>query len=824
MRAERLHRRHYPAISQFGMSRNEAQTRTELIDVALEKRGWKSVDIRLEVTAAPVDIIEGRGYRRPRGRADYVLCRPLTPGTAALPLAIIEAKREGLPPEHGLQQGRGYCIGALHHVPFVFASNGHLFVEYDEATWLTSDERPLSDFPTPEKLTARYLAARGLTGTGAELAFLTTDYAQGRDSLRYYQDAAIRSALEQIIRARVEKRTPKVLLSLATGAGKTRLAAALLRRLFDAGLLAKALFVCDRTELRDNGLGDFQQAFGNDAAEVDTAHPQKNARVLIATYQTLDHEQGDAAFFQRHYPPGFFDVIVIDECHRSEWSQWHYILESNANAVQVGLTATPRQLRLPENADAATLAKLEEEKRLLGDNHRYFGEPAYEYPYHQGVADGYLAPAELETYEVFHDAHTQSERVRGVARGDLQERRLTDALTGAVLTPEAVPAQSRASALEQWIIMPRRVALMCEHLFARLIATSGGDASPEQKTIIFCQGDAHADAVTKELNNLYAHWCREHGRRRVATFAFKCMASVNGQQLIPDFRSRQRSHFIATTKELLSTGVNVPCVRNIVFFRFLESAILFHQMIGRGTRIDEVNGKLMFRIFDYTDATTLFGTDFLTPPPPPEPTEPPEPPPTPPPPRPRVRARGGSFDVRDTGNFNLLAVDGRLHRVTPQQYREKLIAELVALAPSLADFRSRWLDREQRHDLLTQLTAQGLQTAKLREGLDFAAYDDFDLLAALAYGIEPRTRAQRTATLVAEESERPAWLLHLPPPSARVIRAIARQFERGGTDALETQELWRTGEVQQAGGLRAMSTGGEPAELLQKTKQALFVA
>jgi superfamily II DNA or RNA helicase len=184
------------------------------------------------------------------------------------------------------------------------------------------------------------------------------------------------------------------MLPLATGAGKTRLAAALLRKLFDAGLIGKALFVCDRTELRDNGLTDFQGAFGNDAAEVDTLHPQKNARVLIATYQTLDHGTKEEKFFRQNYPPNYFDAIVIDECHRSAWCDWHAILENNGDAMQIGLTATPRHIRARKIDNEETKKGIEEDQRRLADNYEYFGEPPYEYSYMQGVEDGYLAPAE----------------------------------------------------------------------------------------------------------------------------------------------------------------------------------------------------------------------------------------------------------------------------------------------------------------------------------------------------------------------------------------------------------------------------------------------
>ena len=261
------------------------------------------------------------------------------PGTEPVPLAIIEAKREEKPPEHGLQQGKGYRVGQLHAVPFVFSSNGHQFVEYDEESGFTTEPRPMSEFPTPAELVDRYLNKRRLPLAPDALELLRTSYHLGRDHLRYYQDAAIRAALEKIIRQEAAAKAPRVLLALATGSGKTRIAAALLRRLLDAGFLGRALFVCDRTELRDNGLADFQEAFGTDAAEVDTRNPQKNARVAIATFQTLDKSQegDDASFFLKHYPPGYFDVVVIDECHRSAWGEWFAVLDGNKDAIQIGL-------------------------------------------------------------------------------------------------------------------------------------------------------------------------------------------------------------------------------------------------------------------------------------------------------------------------------------------------------------------------------------------------------------------------------------------------------------------------------------------------------
>jgi type I restriction enzyme R subunit len=803
------------------MSRNEAQTRLELVDPCLiDQRGWPRADIRVEVTAAAVDIVNGKGHRRPSGRADYVLFAPLQPGAEPIPMAIIETKRENLPPEHGLQQGKGYRIGKLHNVPFVYSTNGHMFVEHDLDTVITSEARPMSQFPTPDELRVRVMGRRGLPAVTKEIQPLLTPYDQGREYLRYYQDASIRASLTRIIVQRANQQPPRVLLAIATGGGKTRIAAVLLHKLFKANWLGRALFVCDRTELRDNGLGDFQNIFGNDAAEVDTRNPQKNARVLIATYQTLDKSQGgdDATFFLKHYPPGYFDVIVIDECHRSAWGDWHVILEQNKQAIQIGLTATPRQLEfhLPETADEATRKTVEEERRRLADNYRYFGDPVYEYSYLQGVEDGYLAPVDIEQWDLYHDWQQQPERVRGVLRDDLEGKQLTNAITGAVVATDDVAPRTEGAAIEQRLIMPDRVTAMSAHLFERLLAT--GDGDPLQKTIVFCASDHHADLVTNELNNIYARWCAANGKKRAATYAFKCMSSVNGQALIPIFRGRQSTHFVATTKELLSTGVNVPCVRNIVFFRYLQSPILFHQMVGRGTRIDAGTGKLMFRIFDYTGATALFGTEFKTPPPPsPRPEPPPEPPPDPQAP---TKAKGFQIAVQSVGNFNLLSVDGKVTRVTREQYRQRLIDELTQLVPTLRDFRQRWLVPGERQEMLKQLRDKGLVPETIRT-TELQNYDEFDVLAALAYGIQPLTRQQRAARF---GDTGPDWLIRLPQPSAKVIRAIVRQFEQSGTGALEAPDLWRTPEMQELRGLDALRQGGPPADLLRKTKETLFAA
>lgn len=825
------------------MLRNEAQTRFDLIDPVLrEQRGWKHADysaIRLEETQRAIDIVDGKPRRRPKGRTDYVLYWDCTGGANPRPLAILEAKREGQPPDHGLAQGQDYLIGKLRHVPFVFSTNGHLFVAYHQQDGQTSEPKPLAEFPAPAELCAGQSAFLGFNLDSPSAAPLTVAADLGSPPLRYYQDAALRAALQKVARHEIAGEPRRVLVPLATGAGKTRLAAAFLKKLDAAGRLTRALFVCDRDPLRASAFVAMQAAFGTNAAEVSTGNPQPNAKVLVATYQTLGFtptedepvaessypraqsasaDLGSGSFFAAHYPENYFDVIVIDECHRSAWGQWRMILDRNPRAIHLGLTATPRAIRLPKTSDAETSRRIEDDARLIADNYAYFGEPAYEYGYLQGVEDGYLAPCQILTFDIFHDDQAEPERLRGVARADVADKDLTNVNTGQTVPPEAVQEQNAPAKIDAQLIYPARIAAFAHHFFGELLARNDGD--PHQKTIIFCASDLHARRVAAELNNLYAAWCARHGRKRCQQFAFQCMASTQGQKLIPDFRGRQRSHFIATTKDLLSTGVDVPCVRNIVFLRYLQSPLLFLQMVGRGTRLDEGTGKLMFTLWDYTGVTALFGADLISPPPPPPPPPGPPPPP-PPPPEVPVQVKGTKITITDTGRFFITNVDGQAQRVTPQHYRDLLAARLLTLAPELADFRARWLDPARRADLLDALERQGLHPRQLPEVSQQADYDLFDLLTALVYGLKPRSRRERAEGFLATT---PDWLVRLPQPTAEVIRRIARQFEAGGTAALETPELFRQISAPGQDALATLRQAGPPADLLRQTKEGIFVA
>jgi type I restriction enzyme R subunit len=399
---------------------NESDTRSKLIDPGIHSRGWTEDLIRREETQGAIEMIGGRPRRRAKGRIDYTLRIKVTPEAQPVAVAVIEAKAESLPPNHGLEQAKGYAACKRLNVPFVFASNGHLFVEFDRTSGLTSEPRLLVQFPTPSELRARYEQYVGFSLSDPAAAPLLTRYMGGEATRRYYQDAAIRAVLEKIAKCEKTGEPKRALLSLATGAGKTFIAVNLLRRIADAGQLRRALFVCDREELRSQAAGALQNVFGSDAAVASGANPQKNARVVVATYQTLDvdNEDGTANFLTENYPEDYFSHIIIDECHRSAWGKWSEVLRRNPNAVQIGLTATPRQLEFSEHSREA-----EADAEITADNMRHFGEPVYEYDMAQGIEDGYLALCEIQRGRVSLDD-------TGITLADIMARNPIDANTG----------------------------------------------------------------------------------------------------------------------------------------------------------------------------------------------------------------------------------------------------------------------------------------------------------------------------------------------------------------------------------------------------------
>ncbi len=777
------------------MSLSESDTRAKLIDPALHECGWTEDLIRREETDRGIDVIEGKPRRRERGRIDYLLRIKVNLNSQAIAIALIEAKKEKEPPDKGLEQAKTYA--RLNHVPFVFSSNGHLYVEYDNLTGKTSRPLQLASFPAPADLRRRYESYLGVSlDSEKAMAFLVA-YPGGEASRRYYQDAAIRAVLETIARGR-----KKALLFLATGSGKTFIAVHLLKKIADAGQLRRALFVCDRDELRTQGLGAFQNVFGADAAEVTSSNPQKNARVLIATYQTLNvaGEEEEGKFFLENYPENYFSHIIIDECHRSAWGKWSIVLRRNPDAIQVGLTATPRSFEGGSDEERSV------DEEITANNLTYFGDPVYEYDMAQGIEDGYLPACEIIRRETDLDK-------RGISPEDLKDKQVTDALTGRPILVTQTRGRYEATSFEDLIQLPDRVIAWCKDLFDLFLETGG----PLQKTVIFCVRDTHAGAVAAELNNLYADWCVKNSQKRLEPYAFRCTASVGGSQYIADLRGSGRSHIIATTVDLITTGVDVPVLRNVVFFKFVRSPISFQQMMGRGSRIDLPTNKLMFRVYDYTNATRLLGRGFKVRP---SPTREPEE-------RDEerkeriIRVEGFKVHVNPAGKYIVIPKEGKLAMVSVEEYSQMIASRLIREVKTIEALRECWIDPKTRKELIDVLPEDGKGLRLLRELLKQQDYDLYDILAEIGYGMAPKNRKERVLALSYKHG---AWFKNLPDKARSTLLALAKQFEKGGTDELENPHVFSAPDVIKAGGLAALKVLGEPKDIVIETKRRLFAA
>ncbi|MEW5719946.1 MAG: DEAD/DEAH box helicase family protein, partial [Chloroflexota bacterium] len=768
-------------------------TRAKLIDPALHRRGWTEDLIRREQTAGGIEIHDGQARRRKQGRTDYLLRVRVTPNAQPIAVAVMEAKCDDDPPTLGLEQAKGY--GARLRVPFVFSSNGSLFCEYNAETGETRTHIPLAQFPTPDDLLARYQQRRGFALQSETAKPLLMPYRGGESGRRYYQDAAIRAVLEKIAAG-----SNRALLSLATGAGKTYIAVQILKKIADAGQLRRALFLVDRDELRTQALAALQNVFSNDAAAVSGNDPQKNARILVATYQTLDidKEDGSANFLTTHYPENYFSHIIIDECHRSAWRKWSLALTRNKPAIQIGLTATPREIV------GGTESEQQSDRAITANNLDYFGDPVYEYSLAQGIEDGYLAACEVIERAVSLDQ-------KPIKRKEVLARTARDAITGETVSAEDVREKYRAASFEAALLLPDRVKAMCRDLFDNLLLT--GD--PHQKTIIFCARETHASAVAAEMGNLYAEWCEKHKVRPREQYAFEC-TGIQGSEHLTELRGLRNSHFIACTVELLTTGVDVPNVRNIVFFRYIQSPIQFHQMIGRGTRLDPESGKLMFRVYDYTNAARLFGGAFVSRE---RPTtlrerddagerDKPHP----------IRVEGFEVKISDAGAYIVSQEDGRDVLMSLEDYRAKLAESVMREVPSVNALRQRWIVPAARQLLLEHLPDGERGARMLRQVLNLTEYDLYDVLADIAFGIDPKTRIERVNAL---EYKQATWLSALPRDAAQTLRALAKQFADGGIEALENRRVFLAPEVVQAGGLDALTRIGA-ADVLRETKERLL--
>jgi type I restriction enzyme R subunit len=804
------------------MSYNEAETRYHLIDPVLRDKGYISrnqITLETIITPAPVEPIGHKGRRRKGpGRTDYLLCVQVGDMPKPLPVAVLDAKKQSDDPFKGMQQSRGYAAECQRfEIKYVFATNGHRYGEFDKFTGLSGGPFPFPDFPAHPELTARYSKDTGIALDQPEAALLFMADSPAYPQSRYYQDAAIRAAFEKILVCEQQGVPARILLSLATGAGKTVIAANLLWRLHEAARLPKpALFLCDRDELREQGYNKLKAVFGDNARIVETRQGKnaaQNARIHIATYQTLglDDDGSDlASFLTEHYPADAFSVIIIDECHRSAWGRWSEVLKRNPNAIHICLTATPRQLREAKNKTA-------DDAEITANNHKYFGDPVYEYTLIEAQEDGYLAACEIIKRQPSIDGKTYTS-------AEVLAAKPVDAKTGQPISLDDLKARYTGRDFDDELVLKRRITAMCKDLFEQLCQNGG----PEQKVIVFCTRELHADRVAMQLNNLYVGWCKEQGQEPKDLYAFKCMGGKNnGSDLIEPMRGSGERAFIACTVDLLEAGVDIERLNAVVFFRYLQSPIKFYQMVGRGTRIHEETAKYKFWLYDYTGVTDLFGVDFITKPP-----------------RPGSGGSGGGDDgegwgeggddgpliaeilgervtVTAQGRFILGRREGRDIKIPVEEYRREMIQRVLREAHNLDEFRRLWIETQERGKLIAHLRGDSLSPELLRDLDHMADFDLFDLFAHHGYHARALKRPERhRAYLTANQG----WFDAVDAKAATVLKGLGHQFELGGTEALETMALWEVPEIKLVGGLTALKALGKPVEVMRDAKGRLFAA
>jgi type I restriction enzyme R subunit len=803
------------------MGMNEQETRYHLIDPILRGKGYDNLQVLRCETPAPVEPTGPKGKRKKgSGRTDYLLCVKVGTMPKHLPVAVLEAKREDEDPLAGMQQAKKYSECERFEVKYVFASNGHLYGEYDHFTKLQAGTFPLPNFPSHPDLTNRYAKDSGIDLDSGDAKILFMPDSPPWSRYRYYQDAAIRATFEKILKCFQDGDPPRVLLSLATGAGKTIIATNLLWRLNEAGKLSKpALFLCDRDELRQQAYEKLTAAFGDNVRIVKTEkgdNAAKNARIHIATYQTLgiDDEASDdkfASFLSEYYPPDSFSIIIIDECHRSAWGKWSEVLKRNPNAIHLGLTATPRKLVTKQELPP-------EDTEITSNNLQYFGDPVYEYSLVQAQEDGYLAACEIVKRKADIDKRVFSKQ-------EILDAKAVNIKTGKLLTEaDLTKEEYTGKDFDDELFIEMRTPAMCQDLF-KMLCENGG---PEQKVIIFCNRSEHADRVVMHLNNLYTKWCRENGKQIKDHYAFKCMGGVNnGADMIEPMRGSGERAFIACTVDLLEAGVDIERLNAVVFFRYLKSAIKFYQMVGRGTRIHEETEKYKFWLYDYTGVTDLFGTEFISKPR-----------------KPKSGSGGGTgggeeggdggddeftpnigevkghgVTILGQGRFILTGVDGKAVPMPVEEYRNEMIKRVIQEAENLNDFKQLWIETQKRRALINHLLAANFSPEVIQEIDKMTDYDLFDFFGHLGYKARALKRTER-GTLYIDSNA--SWFDAMHKNAAIVLKAFGTQFIKSGTDALESESIWEVPVIKSAGGTVALKTLGELKDVVVGAKNRLF--
>lgn len=740
------------SINKYELS--EMDIRTKFITPAITNAGWDPItQMREEYKVTNGRIIaRGKSCKREAPlKADYVLFyKPNKP------IAIVEAKDNKHTMADGMQQALQYA--SMMNVPFVFSSNGDGFIfrnkyvtEGDAEVTLALDE-----FPSPETLWKMYHEQNRISSS-QDKVIDEPYYSDNPDKQpRYYQMNAINRTVEAIANGQ-----DRILLVMATGTGKTYTAFQIIWRLWKAGIKKRILFLADRTAL-------ISQTFTNDFApfkdkmtwvtkqNFDTAH-----EIYLALYQGLTGEDEDANSLFQQFSPEFFDLIVVDECHRGSAkadSQWREVLEYFSSATQIGLTATPKETNSVSNID-------------------YFGDPIYTYSLKQGIDDGFLAP--YRVIRVFFDKD-----IEGFVPYDGQ---LDD--NGEVIDNRVY----NTTDFDKNIVLAKRTKLVAKTVSDYLKKHN----CRMDKTIFFCVDQEHADRMRQALVNENADMCAIDDK-----YVMRITANDEaGVKQLDNFRNVEKDYpVLVTTSKLLSTGVDVQTVKYIVLDSNIRSMTEFKQIIGRGTRVREDLGKLYFTIFDFRDVTRLFHDpdfdgpieqqdDFQPNKPGPGPDGPPKVPPQPSDKKTKYLLGGTKVSVAQK-HIQYLDKDGNLITESLIDYTKRNVRNQYA---SMEEFLNAWSDAERKQTIVEELEKRGVFFDDLCDevGKDL---DPFDMILHIVFDQPPLTRKER-----AENVRKRNYFTKYGKQAAEILDALLTKYADSGLTDLENVNVLKVDPIKQYG-------------------------
>mgnify|MGYP003585834867 CR=1 FL=1 len=745
----------------------EKDTCRDFVLPRLLSAGWSRDQIQEQfpITAGRITTVGTKHRRGDALRSDYVL--EYTPG---LPIAVIEAKREYAIPGKGLQQGKRYA--QLLDLPFAYSTNGTGIVEDDRHTGIEREN--LAYFPSPEELWSRYRAWQGLDDDAVAQGVAKPFNRALRNpdgtvkEPRYYQRASINRTVAAILRG-----DRRILLTLATGTGKTFVAMQIVAKLWQSnwrpGRRPRVLYLADRNFLVDQPMDrEFIPAFGEGPIWKLRGEAKAGREIYFALYQSLaDGGQGSDGMF-RQFSPDFFDLVIVDECHRGSAradTAWRAVLEHFSPAAQLGMTATPK-------------------RDEVVDSYEYFGDPLYEYSLAQGIDDGFLAPYRVRRVVLSPDAHGFAP---DQGQLDLFGREIPE---GLYTTKD----------FERTVSLLTRTEAAARHLTDYLRRTDRW-----AKTIVFCVNQEHADHMRRALHNANADLTPAH-----PDYVVRIVSDEGdlGKRHLSNFADTESDEpVIATTSQLLSTGVDLPTVRNIVLFRTVGSMAMFKQMIGRGSRLFPDQDKLSFDIIDYSGATALFED--------PEFDGPAE----------RVDVEeiddegkivsntvaeepepqfdsNDADDTIDPDDLNtplrtkyyvddvqvwvtaeaVYHLDPQTDRLRLVEYRDFVADTVRSVFPEPGRLRSLWASRVGRQDVLDELASRGIDANELTERTGMVDADAIDVLVHLAWNQPLATRTDRARRVRKEHAD----FFHTYRPEAReVLTGLLEKYAEQGISELD---------------------------------------